>query len=244
MILGDFDHPPPGEFEHGEEVGGDLDPACAVADEIIEAGVHRLGDPGPEFVDGRYGFYTRPQDGFIDVGDSGASGLCWGLAATMEGAEIAEETVVDARVYHTVSEAKNGQGPPPLKTAEGWLHLAHGVRNTAAGLRYVLYLFLTDLERPWKVIRKPAGHLLAPRGPERVGDVSNVVFSNGWIRNERDEVFIYYASSDTRMHVATSDVNRLLDYCKNTPPDGLNSEASVDAIVRLIEANAASKTRE
>ena len=194
----------------------------------------------PEFVDGRYGFYTRPQDGFIGLGGSGgAGGICWGLADSMERAEIAAETVIDPRVYHTVNEAKNGQGPPPLKTACGWLHLAHGVRNTAAGLRYVLYLLLTDLERPWKLIRKPAGHLLAPRGAERVGDVSNVVFSNGWIRNERDEVFIYYASSDTRMHVATTDVDRLLDYCLNTPQDGLCSAASVEAVERLIAANKA-----
>ena len=189
----------------------------------------------PEFIDGRYGLYTRPQDGFIGVG--GAAGLCWGMTDSMEGAEIDEETVIDPRVYHTVNEAKNGQGPPPLKTERGWLHLAHGVRNTAAGLRYVLYLLLTDLEQPWKVIRKPAGHLLAPRASERVGDVSNVVFSNGWIRNARDQVFIYYASSDTRMHVATSSVDRLLDYCLNTPEDGLRSAASVTAVEHLIDAN-------
>jgi 4-O-beta-D-mannosyl-D-glucose phosphorylase len=157
----------------------------------------------------------------------------------MDGAVVDEEIVIDARAYHTINEAKNGQGPPPLKTERGWLHLAHGVRNTAAGLRYVLYLFLTDLERPWRIVRKPAGHLLAPRGGERVGDVSNVVFSNGWIRNGRDEVFIYYASSDTRMHVATSSVERLLDYCLNTPEDGLRSAASVEAVDRLISANAA-----
>jgi 4-O-beta-D-mannosyl-D-glucose phosphorylase len=196
----------------------------------------------PEFVDGRYAFYTRPQAGFVGVGGSGgAGGICWGLADSMERAEIAGESVIDPPTYHTVNEAKNGQGPPPLKTEHGWLHLAHGVRNTAAGLRYVLYLFLTELERPWRIVRKPAGHLLAPRGAERVGDVSNVVFSNGWIRNERDEVFIYYASSDTRMHVATSDVDRLLDYCLNTPQDGLRSAASVDAVERLIAANQAAE---
>ena len=191
----------------------------------------------PEFVDGRYGFYTRPQEGFIGVG--GGGGICWGLADSMEAPEITVETVIDPRTYHTVNEAKNGQGPPPLKTDRGWLHLAHGVRHTAAGLRYVLYLLLTETDRPWKPVRKPAGHLLAPRGAERVGDVSNVVFSNGWIRNDRDEVFIYYASSDTRMHVATSSVERLLDYCLNTPEDGLRSAASVAAVEGLIDANAA-----
>ena len=189
----------------------------------------------PEFVQGRYALYTRPQDGFADVG--GAAGICWGLTASMEKAEVSEEIVVDRRLYHTVSEAKNGQGPPPLKTDRGWLHLAHGARHTAAGLRYVLYLFLTELERPWKVLRKPAGFLLAPRGGERVGDVSNVVFSNGWIRNEQDEVFIYYASSDTRMHVATTSVERLLDYCLNSPEDGLYSASSVKAVNDLITAN-------
>ena len=198
----------------------------------------------PEFVDGRYGFYTRPQEGFIGVGSGAAGGICWGLADSMDGAAIDEETVIDPRVFHTVNEAKNGQGPPPLKTEHGWLHLAHGVRHTAAGLRYVLYLFLTDLERPWQIVRKPAGHLLAPRGAERVGDVSNVVFSNGWIRNERNEVFIYYASSDTRLHVATSSVEHLLDYCLNTPEDGLRSAASAAAVDRLIAANAAADGRE
>ena len=189
----------------------------------------------PEFVDGCYALYTRPQDGFIEAG--GAGGICWGLTASMEAAQILGESLVDPRVYHTISEAKNGQGPPPLRTAGGWLHLAHGVRHTAAGLRYVLYLFLTDLAEPWRVIRKPAGHLIAPHGAERVGDVSNVVFSNGWIRNDRDEVFIYYASSDTRLHVATSSVERLLDYCLNTPEDGLRSALAVESIVRLISAN-------
>lgn len=189
----------------------------------------------PEFVDGKYALYTRPQDGFIEVG--GAGGICWGITSSMEAAEVSLETLVDPRVYHTISEAKNGQGPPPLKTEFGWLHLGHGVRHTAAGLRYVLYLFMTDLEQPWKVIRKPAGHLIAPRGGERVGDVSNVVFSNGWIRNDRDEVFIYYASSDTRTHVATSTVERLVDYCLNSPADGLRSVTSVEAVNRLISAN-------
>lgn len=189
----------------------------------------------PEFVGGRYALYTRPQDGFIEVG--GAGGICWGLTDSMEAADISREKLVDPRLYHTISEAKNGQGPPPLKTPRGWLHLAHGVRHTAAGLRYVLYLFLTDLQQPWKVTHKPGGYLIAPLGPERTGDVSNVVFSNGWIRDDRGEVFIYYASSDTRMHVATSSVERLLDYCLNTPADGLRSAASVASINHLIDAN-------
>lgn len=189
----------------------------------------------PEFVNGQYALYTRPQDGFIEVGNAG--GICWGLCASMENAEIDQETLIDPRQYHTISESKNGQGPAPLKTDKGWLHLAHGVRHTAAGLRYVLYLFMTDLEEPWRVIHKPAGHLIAPIGDERVGDVSNVVFSCGWICNSDDEIFIYYASSDTRLHVATSSKNRLLDYCINTPADGLRSAASVEAINQLITAN-------
>ena len=189
----------------------------------------------PEFVDGKYALYTRPQDGFIEVGNAG--GLCWGLTESMENAEVSEEILVDRKRYHTITESKNGQGPPPLKTDRGWLHLGHGVRNTAAGLRYVLYLFMTDLEKPWVVTHKPAGYMIAPQGDERIGDVSNVVFSNGWIRNAMDEVFIYYASSDTRLHVATSSVSRLLDYCLNTPADGLHSAASVDAINDLISSN-------
>lgn len=189
----------------------------------------------PEFVDGKYALYTRPQDGFIEVGTAG--GICWGLTESMENAEVSDEILVDPKRYHTITESKNGQGPPPLKTDRGWLHLAHGVRNTAAGLRYVLYLFMTDLAQPWKVIYRPAGYLIAPRAEERVGDVSNVVFSGGWIRNDPDEVFIYYASSDTRMHVATSSTQRLVDYCVNTPADGLHSAVSVDAINELIESN-------
>ncbi|MEM6699710.1 MAG: glycosidase, partial [Bacteroidota bacterium] len=145
--------------------------------------------------------------------------------------------IVDGKVYHTVKEVKNGQGPAPIKTDKGWLHLAHGVRNTAAGLRYVLYLFMTDLEQPWKVIHAPAGHFIAPEGAERIGDVSNVTFSNGWIRNEKDEVFIYYGSSDTRMHVATTTIAQLLDYAMNTPEDGLRSAASVEARKALIQRN-------
>jgi len=189
----------------------------------------------PEFVNGKYALYTRPQDGFIDVGSGG--GIGWGLTDSMERAEVKDELVIDAKVYHTIKEVKNGQGPTPIKTPRGWLHLAHGVRNTAAGLRYVLYLFLTDLEEPWRVTHLPGGHFIAPEGEERVGDVSNVTFSNGWLVNERGEVFIYYGSSDTRMHVATTTVEKLLDYALNTPPDGLRSAASVAQRIALIRQN-------
>lgn len=189
----------------------------------------------PEFVDGKYALYTRPQDGFIEVGSGG--GIGWGYTDSMERAEVKEEVIVDSKVYHTIKEVKNGQGPPPIKTEEGWLHLAHGVRNTAAGLRYVLYLFMTDLREPWRITHAPGGHFIAPEGNERVGDVSNVVFSNGWIRTENDEVFIYYGSSDTRMHVATTTVAQLLDYVKNTPPDGFRSAESVAQRCALIDRN-------
>ncbi|MGD8176402.1 4-O-beta-d-mannosyl-d-glucose phosphorylase Mgp130 [Marinimicrobium sp. ARAG 43.8] len=189
----------------------------------------------PEFVNGKYALYTRPQDGFISVGSGG--GIGWGLSESMENAEIKEEVIVDGKEYHTIKEVKNGQGPAPIKTDKGWLHLAHGVRNTAAGLRYVLYMFMTELERPWVITHRPAGHFIAPTGAERVGDVSNVAFANGWIVNEQNEVFIYYASSDTRLHVATSTVDKLVDYVMNTPEDGLRSAASVQVRNRLIEAN-------
>lgn len=191
----------------------------------------------PEFVDGRYALYTRPQDGFLDAGTGG--GIGWALCESMERAEIGEERVVDPRLYHTIKEAKNGQGPPPLKTARGWLHLAHGVRNTAAGLRYVLYAFLTDLRAPWRAVACPGGCFLGPVGEERVGDVSNVAFCNGWIAREDGRVLIYYASSDTRVHVATSTVDRLLDYTLNTPPDRLRSAASVRQRLDLIARNRA-----
>jgi 4-O-beta-D-mannosyl-D-glucose phosphorylase len=189
----------------------------------------------PEFVQGKYGFYTRPQDGFIEAGTGG--GIGWGLSDTMEHALIDSERIIDDRAYHTIKEVKNGLGPAPIKTDKGWLQLAHGVRNTAAGLRYVLYLLLTDLNEPYKVIARPAGYFIAPRGPERVGDVSNVVFSNGWVKKQNGEVLIYYASSDTRMHVATSTIDRLLDYVLHTPEDGLRSAASVQERIRLIEKN-------
>lgn len=189
----------------------------------------------PEFIEGKYGFYTRPQDGFISVG--GGGGIGWGLSESIEHAEIKNELIVDTKVYHTIKEVKNGQGPAPIKTQYGWLHLAHGVRNTAAGLRYVLYVFMTNIDSPWKVINSPGGHFIAPHGDERIGDVSNVVFSNGWIVNEHNQVFIYYASSDTRMHVATSTVEQLCDYALNTPEDGLTSANSVTTINALIDNN-------
>lgn len=191
----------------------------------------------PELVGGRYAFYTRPQDDFIEAGSGG--GIGWGLSGSIEHAAVEEETVIDPRVYHTVKESKNGLGPAPLKTERGWLHLAHGVRGTAAGLRYVLYLFLCDLAEPWRVTHRPGGYLIAPEGEERVGDVSNVVFSSGWVARAGGEVFIYYGSSDTRMHVAASTVERLLDYVVNTPPDALRSYACAaqrrDLIARNLE---------
>lgn len=189
----------------------------------------------PEFVNGKYAFYTRPQDGFINTGKGG--GIGFGLSACIECAVIDEETVIDPKQYHTVYEAKNGQGPAPIKTEEGWLHLAHGVRNTAAGLRYTLYMFMTDLNDLTKVIYKPAGYFMAPEGEERIGDVSNVLFCNGWILDDDGTVFIYYASSDTRMHVATSSIERLMDYCMNTPADGFTSAASVQTLVSIIDRN-------
>jgi 4-O-beta-D-mannosyl-D-glucose phosphorylase len=189
----------------------------------------------PEFVEGKYAFYTRPQDGFIDTGSGG--GIAFGLSDSIEKAEVKEEKILDPRRYHTITEVKNGQGPAPIKTTKGWLHLAHGVRNTAAGLRYVLYLFMTDLNDLTKVIYRPAGHLIAPMGEERVGDVSNVVFSNGWIADDDGKVFIYYASSDTRLHVATTTVDKLLDYAMNTKADGLRSVTSVQTIHSIIENN-------
>ncbi len=191
----------------------------------------------PEFVDGQYAFYTRPQDDFIQAGKGG--GIGWGLSPSIENAVVDNEIIVDNREYHTIQEVKNGLGPAPIKTAQGWLHLAHGVRNTAAGLRYVLYLFLAELERPWVVTHKPAGYFIAPDGDERVGDVSNVVYRNGWIENKNGDVLIYYASSDTRLHVATSSVSRLLDYVLHTPADPLRSHACVQQRYALIEKNLA-----
>jgi 4-O-beta-D-mannosyl-D-glucose phosphorylase len=189
----------------------------------------------PEFVEGKYAFYTRPQDSFIDAGKGG--GIGFGLATSMEEAVISQEFIMDRKIYHTIYEMKNGQGPAPIKTPKGWLHLAHGVRITAAGLRYVLYLFVTDLKDPSKQIYKPAGYFLAPEGEERIGDVSNVVFSNGWIADEDGTVYIYYASSDTRIHVAVSTINKLLDYAINTAADGFTSPQLVMQINLLIDRN-------
>ena len=189
----------------------------------------------PEFVEGKYAFYTRPQDGFIESGTGG--GIGFGLSESIENAVIEMEFIVDNKNYHTVYEAKNGMGPEPIKTEYGWLFLAHGVRNTAAGLRYVLYMFMTDLNDLTKVIYKPAGYFLAPEGEERIGDVSNVVFSNGWILDIDGTVFIYYASSDTRMHVATSSLDALVDYVMHSPADGFRSTTTVQTILENIKNN-------
>ena len=189
----------------------------------------------PEFVNGKYALYTRPQDGFIDAGKGGVIG--WALIEDITNAVIEDEKIINYRYYHTIKELKNGEGPHPIRTSKGWLHLAHGVRGCASGLRYVLYLYVTALEDPAKVIAEPAGYFMSPQGMEYVGDVANVLFSNGWIVDDDGKVYIYYASSDTRLHVATSDVNRLLDYCFNTPADGYRSAISVKNIKELIACN-------
>lgn len=189
----------------------------------------------PEFVNGKYAFYTRPMDDFIDTGSGG--GIGFGLCDDIEHAVIDEEVMTSTRKYHTITEVKNGAGATPIKTDKGWIHIAHGVRNTAAGLRYVIYAFATDLNDPSKVIAEPSGMLIGPRGSERVGDVSNVVFTNGAIVNENNEVFIYYASSDTRMHVATTTIDRLIDYVFNTPQDPLRSVKCVEQRIDLIKKN-------
>ena len=189
----------------------------------------------PEFVNGKYAFYTRPQDGFIDTGSGG--GIGWGLCEDITHAEIVEEKIINPRHYHTIMEVKNGEGPHPIKTGRGWLHLAHGVRNTADGLRYVLYMYMTSLEDPTKVIAQPGGYFLAPEGDEYLGDVMNVAFANGWIKDDDGRVLIYYATADTRLHVAVSSIDRLIDYCLHTPVDGLTTSASVETIKRLIKKN-------
>lgn len=189
----------------------------------------------PEFVNGKYLLYTRPQDGFIDTGSGG--GISWALADSMENPVVGEEQVIDPRIYHTIKEVKNGMGGTPIKTDKGWLHIDHGVRNTAAGLRYVLYASLYDLDNPVKMIANPGGHLIAPLGSERIGDVSNVVFSNGMIAKKDGRLFIYYASSDTRMHVATTTTDRILDYVLNTPSDALTSHDCVKQRIELIKRN-------
>ena len=191
----------------------------------------------PEFVDGKYAFYTRPMDDFIETGSGG--GIGFGLCEDITHAVIDEEKMTSLRKYHTITEAKNGAGATPIKTEKGWIHIAHGVRNTAAGLRYVIYAFATDLKDPSKVIAEPSGLLIGPRGEERVGDVSNVVFTNGAVVNEKNEVFIYYASSDTRMHVATTTVEKLVDYVFHTPSDPGRSVECVAQRCGLIEKNLA-----
>jgi len=205
--------------------------------DLISANQQRNVVLHPEFVDGKYAFYTRPQDGFIDAGSGG--GIGWALVDDITRAEVkaGEEKIINFRHYHTIKEVKNGEGPHPIKTPQGWLHLAHGVRGCAAGLRYVLYLYMTDLRDPSRVIAEPGGYFMAPEGAERVGDVSNVLFSNGWITDDDGTVYIYYASSDSRMHVAVSTVEKLTDYCLNTPPDGFRSAASVKTIKEIIEHN-------
>ena len=189
----------------------------------------------PEFVDGRYAFYTRPQDGFIEAGSGG--GIGWGLSDSIRDAVIDQEIIVHDRKYHTIMESKNGLGPAPIRTEHGWLQLAHGVRGTASGLRYVLYAFMTALDEPWRVIHEPGGYLLAPQGAEYIGDVMNVAFSCGWIADPSGEIYLYYASSDTRCHVATTTVERLVDYCVNTPEDPLNSADCVRQRIELIDRN-------
>ena len=189
----------------------------------------------PEFVDGKYALYTRPQDGFIDAGSGG--GIGWALIDDITNAEVKEEKIIDCRHYHTIKEVKNGEGPHPIKTPKGWLHLAHGVRGCASGLRYVLYMYMTALDEPWREIATPGGYFMAPVGEEYIGDVMNVLFTNGWIADEDGTVYIYYASSDTRMHVATSTIDRLVDYCMNTPADGLSTSESVKTLNRLIDKN-------
>lgn len=191
----------------------------------------------PEFVDGKYAFFTRPMDDFIDTGSGG--GIGFGLCDDITHAVIDEEIITSPRRYHTITEAKNGEGATPIKTDKGWLHIAHGVRNTAAGLRYVVYVFVTDLKEPWKVIAQPGGFLIAPRDWERVGDVSNVVFTNGAIARENGNVYIYYAASDTRLHVATTTVEKLLDYAFHTPADVLRSRDCVRQRCELIRKNQA-----
>jgi 4-O-beta-D-mannosyl-D-glucose phosphorylase len=213
----------------------DLETWERLPDLISKTGQQRNVVLHPEFVNGKYALYTRPQDGFIDVGSGGGIGL--GFVDAMENPVVLEEKIIYGKEYHTIYELKNGLGPEPIKTDKGWLHLAHGVRNTAAGLRYTLYMFMTDLHDIAKVIHKPAGYFMAPEDIERVGDVSNVLFTNGWIADEDGTVFIYYASSDTRMHVAVSSIEKLVDYVVNTPEDTFISSGSVQTIIKQVENN-------
>ncbi|AWG26847.1 glycosidase [Flavobacterium kingsejongi] len=204
-------------------------------DLISKTGQQRNVVLHPEFINGKYALYTRPQDGFIDVGNGGGIGL--GYVESMENPVVLNETIIFGKIYHTIYELKNGLGPAPIKTDKGWLHMAHGVRNTAAGLRYTCYMFMTDLNDIAKVTHVPAGHFLAPENEERVGDVSNVLFCNGWIADTDGKVYIYYASSDTRMHVAVSSVDKLVDYVLNSPQDTFTSAGSVQTIIQLVDTN-------
>ncbi|MCU0459151.1 MAG: glycosidase [Bacteroidales bacterium] len=205
--------------------------------DLVSASQQRNVVLHPEFVNGMYALYTRPQDGFIDAGSGG--GIGWALVKDITRAVIApgDEKIINHRHYHTIRELKNGEGPHPIKTPSGWLHLAHGVRGCAAGLRYVLYLYMTALDDPARVIAEPGGYFMAPVEEERIGDVSNVLFSNGWIADDDGTVYIYYASSDTRMHVAISTVDRLIDYCMNTPADRFRSAESVKTLNSIIDRN-------
>ncbi|MBE3069246.1 MAG: glycosidase [Planctomycetes bacterium] len=213
----------------------DLDAWERLADLVSESAQQRNVVLHPEFVGGKYAFYTRPQDSFIEAGKGG--GIGWALADDITRAVIRDETLIDPKAYHTIKEAKNGMGPPPIRTPEGWLHIAHGVRPTAAGLRYVLYVLLCDPQHPERVVRRPGGYFIAPRGDERTGDVSNVVFSNGAVARDDGRLFIYYASSDTRIHVATTTIERMLDYARNTPEDPRRSAACVAERLALIQRN-------
>jgi 4-O-beta-D-mannosyl-D-glucose phosphorylase len=213
----------------------DLENWERLPDLVSKTGQQRNVVLHPEFVNGKYALYTRPQDGFIDVGSGGGIGL--GYVDTMENPVVLDEKIIYGKVYHTIYELKNGLGPEPIKTEKGWLHMAHGVRNTAAGLRYTMYLFMTDLNDIAKVTHRPAGYFMAPENTERVGDVSNVLFSNGWIADKDGTVFIYYASSDTRMHVAVSSIDKLIDYVMNTPEDTFTSAGSVQTIIAQVEKN-------
>lgn len=203
--------------------------------DLVSASQQRNVVLHPEFVNGCYALYTRPQDGFIEAGSGG--GIGWALVEDITHAEVKDEKIISRRAYHTIMECKNGEGPAPIKTDRGWLHLAHGVRGCASGLRYVLYMYMTALDDPTEVIAQPAGYFIVPEGGEYIGDVMNVVFSNGWIADEDGTVYIYYASSDTRMHVATSSIDRLVDYCLNTEPDGLRTGLSVERLNKLIDKN-------
>lgn len=204
-------------------------------DLISNTGQQRNVVMHPEFINGKYALYTRPQDGFIDIGNGG--GIGFGYVEDMTNPIVKDEKIINNKAYHTVYEVKNGQGPAPIKTSKGWLHIAHGVRNTAAGLRYVLYMFMTSLDDVTKVIHQPGGYFMAPNYKETLGDVSNVLFTNGWIKDEDDTVYIYYASSDTRMHVAVSTVDKLVDYVMNTPEDTFTSAGSVQTIINLVDKN-------